>query len=203
MGLLDDIIAGSDPASLDGYYGYIDPNIKARTWEPDLNIEGFVLHKDPNTLYTSKNGRNIKNTQAHEFEHTQQLKSNRKFDNGTGLDLADRWDLSKQLYPYLPKVKDDDPIYNNLSSNELARIHLRYKEFLADLAGIYRSNPDPQVRQKIEEILKKSKNYSQIKRDLYPTLPHADSSEQSVPSNNPPMSLIDLARQWIRNKTAY
>ena len=198
--MVEEIKQQSQSSPLDGYFRYIDPQVQHRTWEPLLNVEGFVDRRDPNTMYTARKGMNPAGTQAHEFEHTQQIKSGRKFDYAG---LSDRWNLSEKLYPYFDKVPPNDPNYKDLTKDEYRKIHTHPREFLADLAGLFRTHQDPKIRQEIEDILKTSPYYEEIKKSLFPTLPHASETKQSSTPINTPQSLIDLARQWIRNKTAY
>ena len=204
LDLIERIIKESQEADLDGYYKYVDPKVKHRTWETPLNASGFVQHRDPNTMYTDKNGPDPEHTKAHEFEHTQQLKSGQNFKDRTTKDFSDRWSLSKELYPYQPKVGNDHPLYSDLTGEQFQQIHSSPKEFLADLAGLFKHHQDPEIRKKIENILKsRPEYYSLLQKQLYPTMNHTQSTDSPSTPINPARSLIDQARQWMRNKTAY
>lgn len=196
MGLIDEIIAESKEEPLDGYYKYVDPAVRARKWKTKLNIDGFVHPNKPKDMYIGTDTIDQENVKAHEFEHTQQLRNGRKEPTGR---VTDRWDLAAELYPY------DTSINKQIAPKEwyVRETGTNSREFLATLAGLFRSHQDPEMRKKIEDMLKKSPAYKDIQRDLYPTLNHLVSSDQPSTPLDTPMSMMDLARRWIRNKTAY
>ena len=202
--LIERVVKEAQEEDLDGYYNYVDPKVKHKKWERPLTISGLVLRKDPNTMYSDKNSPNPEHTKAHEFEHTQQIKSGQDFKDRKPKDFLDRWDLSKQLYPLQPKVGDNHPYYRDQTAEDFQKIHTQPREFLADLAGLYKMHQDPETRKRIEAILKsKPEYYSLLQKQLYPTLPHVVESNISPTPINKSSSLLDSMRQWIRTKTAY
>ena len=214
LGLLQQIIAGSQPTTLDGMYNYRDPSISARTYDPLLTAIGFVKGQFPKELYkwSGLQGQNDDWTTAHEFEHTQQRAKNTRFPNDKWSypDWASRQDLgdlNSQLYKY---QITNPPKYQELSGEPkpnydmVMRNNSNYREFLADLAGMYRVHQDPRIRQNIEQILKtKPDVYNKVQKHLYPTTPYMTDSDWSAPKQPRALDLLKQFQQLMRRVTSY
>ena len=204
--LLQQIMQSAQPASLDGYYNYVDPNVQHHTYDNQLTSIGFVPHKAPQNMYTwsGLQDQNKDYTKAHEFEHTQQRNPKSvfkkdKFPAGAYL-LADKLE---PYFPDLPAEYQEIMGKKRFPSDLLKRNWaMAPQEFLADIAGLFRIHQDPKKRQEIEDILKSEPTlYQAINQNLYPTIPRMTESTWSAPKEN--TNLLQNLQRLIRNRTAY